>query len=152
MKIAHVATAAIFMSTCVVSAEPRGSRFDGTWVRSWSSTTPKGLHTEGRGTLTINTRGKTTEISDITLSMRVPDPPTPIHLVQSCYAIATTVHNSLLTIEWSPLKLVSPRKEDIPPGLHLWTGSNTWTYRLRGDKLVTVENKPLVYGRAKQPE
>jgi len=84
MKIAHFATAAILLSTCVVSAEPRGSRFDGTWVRSWSSTTPKGLHTEGRGTLTIKTRGKSTEVSDVTLSMRVPDPPTPIQLVQSC--------------------------------------------------------------------
>ena len=126
MEIARFAAAVVMLSTCVVSAEPRASRFDGTWVRSWSSTTPKGLHTEGRGTLTINTRGKSTEVSDITLSMRVPDPPAPIHLVQSCHALATTVHTTSLTIEWSPLKLVSPRKEDIPPGLHLWT----WLYDL----------------------
>jgi hypothetical protein len=148
------ATLILLVLVCAtrLSAQPATSPFDGVWHRTWSTTTPKGLHTEGRGTLTISTHGKTTELSDITLSLRQPNPPAPLHIVQSCHSTSTTARGSSLTIQWSALKLVSPRPQDIPPTLHLWTAPLQKTYVLRGDALTTTGTEPVTWHRAKRRE
>ncbi|HEX4629515.1 MAG TPA: hypothetical protein VH188_00990 [Chthoniobacterales bacterium] len=151
----RAATAVLVVMLSVIGsrgAEPTASPFEGVWHRTWSSTTPKGLHTEGRGTLTINTRGRSTEISDITLSLRRRNPPAPLHIVQSCYSTSISRRDSSVTIQWSALKLVSPRPQDIPPTLHLWTAPLQQTYVRRGDTLISTAKEPVVWHRAKQRE
>ena len=133
-------------------AGTRAFAFDGTWFATRSATTPKGLHSERRDTLTIDTQGKSTIVYDITLSLRTPHPPAPLHLVQSCYATSIQTSGGSVTIHWSPLTLISPRVEDIPPGLHLTAFAQTITYTLRGKELVILGEKPLVYIRAKLRE
>ncbi|MFL6519508.1 MAG: hypothetical protein ACJ8NS_04750 [Chthoniobacterales bacterium] len=151
MKATSIFVFLMFVSLVRGSAEPASS-FDGTWYRTWSMTTPKGLHTEGRGTLTINAHGKSTQLSDITLTLRRPNPPAPLHIVQSCYSTSITGRDSSLTVQWSALKLVSPRPQDIPPALHLWTAPLQQTYVLRGDTLTTRGKEPVTWHRAKSRE
>jgi hypothetical protein len=149
MKCTFLVPIAVLVFAYGAAAELPAPAFNGVWSASRCSTTPKGLHSERRNTLTIDSHGRTTEVYDITLSLRTPHPPAPLHLIQSRYATQVTESGSSISIQWSPLKLVSPRPQDIPPGLLLWTGPTTTRYSLQGSKLATVEEKSLVYTRVK---
>jgi hypothetical protein len=123
--------------TAASAAVAAPSQFDGVWERQWSSTSPRGVHQDGRWTVTIRTGGISSELFAQTLTQTISGVTKTLRTVQSCKATKNLIKGSTLTIMWSESKLLSPKPSDIPSGLHLWTAPITRTYTIRGKEDLT---------------
>jgi hypothetical protein len=106
------------------------------------------VHQVGRWIVTIRTAGISSDLSTLTLTQTISGVTKTLRIVQSCKASKTKLRKDALTIRWSEPTLLSPKRSDIPPGLHLWTSPVTRTYTIHGKELlVTTDNRTVIFYR-----
>jgi hypothetical protein len=150
MKVPLSVTIALFFAFGLHLSAATPTQFDGRWERDWTKTTPQGVHVVGQVVVDIRTSGLSTLHSKLTLTQTISGVTKTLQIVKSCEATHTELKRDVLTIRWSAPKLISPKRSEIPPGLHLWESPVATTYTLRGqDMLATIDGESDVFHRVR---